>query len=192
MAGSETRREGILIEPYKQLRFGIMFLALNLVFASILFLIFGYYLWDIYRTIAVYFNLNDQQSMVTLGKLAYPASVGLVIIALFIIATLAMSARYTHQIYGPLVSIRRFLAELAEGKTPQPIQLRSSDQLQDLAVQLNQLRGRLFDTNSEINLLTQYVEGIAKQQNPKVPEFKNAKMYAKLIEDLQTIQKKLH
>lgn len=132
-----TRRGGILIEPYKQLRFGVMFLVINLIFSSLVFAVFGYFLWDIYGTLSVYFKLDEAQSVITLAKLGKPAGIGLALIAMFIGATLAMSARYTHQIYGPMVSIRRFLDELIEGKKPAPIKLRSSDQLQELAERLN-------------------------------------------------------
>ncbi|MCB9228801.1 MAG: hypothetical protein H6618_04240 [Deltaproteobacteria bacterium] len=138
-----TRRGAILIEPYKQLRFGIMFLFINLIFSSLLLGVFLYFLWDIYEALSVYFRLDASQTVITMTKLMQPAAVALLLVILFIGATLAMSARYTHQIYGPMVSVRRFLDELLEGRQPHPIRLRASDQLQDLVIRLNEIPEKL-------------------------------------------------
>ena len=85
-----TRRGAILIEPYKQLRFGIMFLVINLIFSTLVFGVFGYFLWDVYGTVSLYFQLDGSESVITLSKLSKPAIIGLVLIVLFIGATLAM------------------------------------------------------------------------------------------------------
>jgi hypothetical protein len=52
-------------------------------------------------------------------------------------ATFYVAVHYTHKIYGPLVSINRFVDELVEGKTPSRLALRDGDELQDLASKLN-------------------------------------------------------
>ena len=144
MLKKKTSRRGmILIEPYKQLRFGLTFLWLNLFFATAIFYIFGSYLWDVYDTLSVYFRLDKDQSEIFFGKLVKPAIIGFLVVLLFIAVTLFTSVRYTHQIYGPLVSIRRFLDEILSGQKPSTIKLRSSDQLQDLVSRLNQMSMRL-------------------------------------------------
>jgi ABC-type multidrug transport system fused ATPase/permease subunit len=135
----KSRRGALLIEPYKQLKFGIMFLMLNIVFAVLVLTVFGYYLWDIYQALIRYFQLDEMQSLVTLEKLQAPFIAGLLLLVLFILATLFFSVYYTHKIYGPLVSIRRFLDQLIRGESPEPIQIRSTDQLQDLVERLNKI-----------------------------------------------------
>lgn len=167
MLFAKTRREGILVEPYKQLRFGITFLIINLFFSFLLLAIFGYFIWDIYATISIYFQLDGAQNLMTLGKLIKPVLLGSVLVGFFIATTLVMSAKYTHQIYGPLVSIRRFLDELSEGRTPSPIALRSSDQLQDLATKLNQLAANKTFINRESKAkLADFVDCLVNKEKP--------------------------
>ena len=80
----KSRRGALLIEPYKQLKFGIMFLLLNLLFAILVLTVFGYYLWDIYQALIRYFQLDEMQSLVTLEKLQAPFLAGVVLLMLFI------------------------------------------------------------------------------------------------------------
>lgn len=135
------RRTQLLIEPYQQLRFGLIFILINFVFSALMCFVFGYFLWDIYEAISEYFKLDPSQQLMTGEKFMRPLLVGLGVVVLFIVTTLVASARYTHQIYGPLVSIRRFLDELLSGKKPDPIKLRKTDQLHDLAERLNKVAG---------------------------------------------------
>lgn len=140
--GMKGRRKGVkslLVEPYKQVKLGLMFLLVNLVFSVLIVTVFGYFLWDIYRTISTYFHLTEQESILTMGKFAWPAIIGGSLIGLFVLTTLLVSIRYTHEIYGPLVSIHRFLDDVLEGRKPHNLQLRESDQLKDLATKLNKV-----------------------------------------------------
>ncbi|MFK7825382.1 MAG: hypothetical protein AB8G05_14605 [Oligoflexales bacterium] len=192
-----TRRGVILIEPYKQLRFGLMFLVINLVFSTLLFGIFGYYLWDIYESLSFYFQLDKNQSVMTLAKIGRPAIIGLILIIFFIATTLFMSARYTHQIYGPMVSILRFLDDLLAGKEPSSIKLRSSDQLQELVSKLNLLTKKYAnqiqqgDNNSKqklIDSIDNILEG-KKVQELNLPE---GDLYSDLAVKINQLAQKLH
>ena len=163
----KKRRSSLLIEPYKQLRFGFMFLAVNMMFSTLIVAVFAHFLWDMYEALSVYFKLDQAQSMVTLEKFAKPASIGTGLVLLFILATLFLSARYTHQIYGPMVSIRRFLDELIAGRSPQPITLRSSDQLQDLVDRLNRV-GAIFRNPSETEkILITHLDALIQGEKPQ-------------------------
>ena len=161
-----SRREGFLIEPYKQLRFGIMFIATNLLFSGLILAVFGYFVTQMYQAQASYFQLDSQQSQEILTKLQQPVIIGAVLVGLFIITTLFLSARYTHQFYGPLVSIRRFLDELRDGGEPHPIRLRSSDQLQDLAERLNSLRSRVGISSSSRDVEA-FLDDVIAGKDPK-------------------------
>ncbi len=147
MNTKKGRRKGfqsLLVEPYKQVKLGLLFLILNFVFAFAIVGVFGYYIWDIYQTISAYFALSQQESILTLQKFMWPFSIGTGLIVIFILATLYVSIRYTHEIYGPLVSIHRYLDDILEGKKPTPLQLRESDQLQDLANKLNLISDKIM------------------------------------------------
>ena len=135
----QIRRSSVLIEPYKQLRFGILFLMINFVFSLLCFSIFYLFLSDVQQTLEVYFKLDAAQIGQIRAKFLQPLLLAAGLFLLFIVVTLYLSVTYTHKFYGPLVSINRFLDELNEGKNPEPIQLRTNDQLQDLAERLNRL-----------------------------------------------------
>ena len=141
----QSRRRGFrswFVEPYRQVRLGLMVLLLNLAFASLIFFVFGYYLWDVYSTLASYFDLSQSQGEQVLDKLLLPLAICGGLVFLFIISTILLTVKYTHQIYGPLVSIHRFLDALIEGESVAPLHLRQSDQLQKLAEKLNKLAGQ--------------------------------------------------
>lgn len=139
VAGRRKGVQSILVEPYRQVRLGLLFVVLNVLFSLIVLSVFGYYVNDIFQSITHYFELSGQDSVITYSKLTVPIVVASVLLVLFIALTIFISVKYTHKIYGPLVSINRFLDEVLEGKKPQPIQLRDGDQLQDLAEKLNRM-----------------------------------------------------
>lgn len=136
------RRRGFVswfVEPYRQVKLGLIFLLLNFLFAGLTIGIFGYYIWDISQTLTAYFQLSSDQSNEILMKFQTPVMAGGILMMVFVISSILVSVRYTHQIYGPLVSIHRFMDEYLEGETVQPLILRESDQLQELAEKLNQM-----------------------------------------------------
>ena len=101
---------------------------------------FHLFLSDVQQTLEVYFKLDAAQIGQIRAKFLQPLLLAAgFLFLLFIVVTLYLSVTYTHKFYGPLVSINRFLDELNEGKNPEPIQLRTNDQLQDLAERLNRL-----------------------------------------------------
>ncbi len=143
---AKGRRRGFVswfVEPYKQVRLGLMFLLVNGVFAALIIGVFGYFVLDMYDAVVTYFKLSGAESQVTMQKFGVPLAIGGALILLFILTTILVSVRYTHEIYGPLVSIHRYLDEVLTGRVPGPIQLRESDQLKDLAGKLNQMAERL-------------------------------------------------
>jgi hypothetical protein len=142
----KSRRRGFkswFVEPYKQVRLGLMFLLVNFVFSALIVSVFGYFLWDIYVAVATYFKLSGSEGAMAVSKFTVPAAICLGLIAVFVITTVMVSVRYTHEIYGPLVSIHRYLDEILTGRTPAPIALRESDQLKDLATKLNSVAERV-------------------------------------------------
>ncbi|MDD9951247.1 MAG: hypothetical protein OXT67_06735 [Zetaproteobacteria bacterium] len=139
MSNNIARRGKILIEPYAQLRFGLVFLMVNLLFSVILLSVFTYYLWDVYVALTSYFTLTNRELVITWQKFQTPFFTSLFVLVIFIVTSLVVSARYTHQIYGPLVSINRFVDQLIAGKVPEKIRLREGDQLGSLVDRLNLL-----------------------------------------------------
>jgi hypothetical protein len=146
MASSKGRRRGFqgwFVDPYKQVRLGLMFLLVNFCFAVLFIGVFGYYVYEMYDAVTTYFQLSGAENTATMHKFAVPLVIGSGLILLFVVTTILVSVRYTHEIYGPLVSIHRYLDDVLSGRTPTPIQLRESDQLKDLATKLNKVAERV-------------------------------------------------
>ena len=148
MLKQKGRRGGVrsmLVEPYFQVKLGLMFILVNLMFSILIFGVMIWFVWDIFGALSTYFHLTGQDAGLAMDKLRAPMIViGLLVLAFFG-TTLRVAVAYTHKIYGPLVSINRFLDEVLEGKKPSRLSLREGDQLQDLAGKLNTLadRGRV-------------------------------------------------
>ncbi len=56
--------------------------------------------------------------------------------------------RVTHRCVGPLVSIKRALDDLAKGKIIEPVKLRKSDLLHDIADPLNKIADQIREFNA--------------------------------------------
>ena len=137
-----SKRRGLkslLIEPYRQVQVGVVFLLLNVLFSTLVLFVFSYYFWDVYSSLTVYFDLSDAQKSEILSKLLIPVYITFGLVFAFLILTVLSSLTYTHKIYGPLVAINRFLDEMLANETPKPLVLRDGDQLHDLAEKLNAL-----------------------------------------------------
>lgn len=167
-----SRRRGFrswFVEPYIQVKLGFLFLVLNFVFAGLILGIFGYYVWDMYQAMAVYFHLSSEQSAEILAKFKVPLIVGCGLVLSFIAFSILIAVRYTHRIYGPLVSIHRFLDELQQGLKITPLVLRESDQLKGLAEKLNRWADQERSGGRKVSNLTpiyRYVDELLAGKEP--------------------------
>jgi hypothetical protein len=159
---------GLFIEPYRQVKLGLMFLAVNFTFAALIFAVFGYYVWDMYTAVSSYFQLTQSQNAMALTKFSIPILVGAALLLLFIATTILISVKYTHEIYGPLVQIHRFLDEFLESKRPGPLHLRESDQLKDLASKLNTMAEIMYTDKRKDTVMPVYrfVDELLAGKNP--------------------------
>lgn len=192
---AKGRRRGFaswFVEPYKQVRLGLMFLLVNGVFAAVFVSVFGYYVLEMYEVMVTYFKLSGQESATTLDKFLVPLAIGTSIIVIFIFTTILVSVRYTHEIYGPLVSIHRFLDDLLAGRTPNPIHLRESDQLQDLANKLNNLSERLMSDQRSGPLVAihRYLDEVLEGKTPAPLKLRENDHFAELASKLTLLVQK--
>jgi methyl-accepting chemotaxis protein len=173
----QGRRRGFksfIVEPYKQVKLGLMFLVVNTIFSMLILGVFGYYVVDLYSAVVAHFRLSGQENQLALAKFSIPMFAASALMLLFVVTTLILSIRYTHQIYGPLVSINRFLDELLAGQKPQLLNLRDSDQLQDLAKKLNEFAEKNASRTPDASGVSKSVQGLSRfldeylaGQNPK-------------------------
>ena len=142
MGSIQGRRGGVrskLVEPYFQIKLGLMFIIVNLLFSVLFAGVVWWVLSDVFAAVKTYFDLTGGDAALTMGKLSTPLIlVGMLVLA-FVATTFYVAVHYTHKIYGPLVSINRFIDEMVEGRSPSKLALRDGDELQDLVLKLNVL-----------------------------------------------------
>lgn len=189
------RRRGYkswFVEPYRQVKLGLMFLLLNLLFAGSILGIFGYYVWDIYRAMAVYFQLNESQSSEILEKFQVPIMVGACLVLVFVILSILLAVRYTHRIYGPLVSIHRYLDDYLQGAPLTPLVLRESDQLQELAEKLNKLAS-MNPTDRRQSVMRpffRFIDDLAEGRVPEPIRLRDGDQFQELADKLNRLSEK--
>lgn len=193
---NKTRRGGFsarLVEPYTQVKLGLMFLMVNLIFSILILSVFGYYTYDIYNTMSAVFKLTPTEGQQILDKFTVPVLAGGVLIVIFVCTTLFVSIHYTHQIYGPLVSIQRFLDELLGGNRPKKLALRSSDQLQELAGKLNGIAETMekSETSGPLIAIHTYLDAIIEGKTPEKLELRKDDPFKSLAEKINKLTSKL-
>lgn len=197
MGMSKGRRRGFVswfVEPYKQVRLGLVFLVLNFIFSILIATVFGYYIYDMYSAVSVYFKLSANENAVAMQKFGVPLGFGCGLIVVFVISTILASVRYTHEIYGPLVSIHRYLDDLLSGLRPAPIQLRESDQLKDLAIKLNSVAERLALENRAGPMISvhRFLDDLLAGKKPTPLKIRDQDQLSELITKLNQLSEQIH
>lgn len=126
-----------LIEPMAQVRMGLRLMMINVAFVVAMGVVIssGYFAQ---YSLLVGTNLNgaDSPLQAVLNRHTIALSV---IFILFILVLMAAVIVYTHRIYGAVVAIQRTINDLNAGRYEKRCNLRSHDELQDLAASLNDL-----------------------------------------------------
>ena len=129
-----------LIEPFKQIKFGIYVIGLSILFVVVTSALFLVAFYEQYQHLMEIFNVTDLKSQMELvtNDIFYLniARIGFTFVA-FIAAMFALVFRITHRYYGPLVSIERFVDEMTEGQYHKRVKIRTKDELQRLTEKLN-------------------------------------------------------
>jgi len=131
-----------LVDPFKQIRMGLYFIILSLIFMIASAVIFYQITYEQYANVMKIFNVVDTTSQWNL--IANDVVIrGLIKVAILLVTysilTFAMSITLTHKVYGPLVSIHNFIDDLKIGDYKKRITIREKDDLKDLVTKLNEL-----------------------------------------------------
>ena len=186
----QGRRRGFIswfVEPYRQVKLGLIFLVLNLIFSLLILSVFGFYFWDVYKALTVYFQLTPDQGAEILAKFKVPAMVAVTLITLFIFTTILASVRYTHEIYGPLVSIHRYLDDMIANNARKPLKLRDSDQLKDLAEKLNQVSSLMHQTKNDWPKIFEFLDHLSDGKTPTPLQPAGSSEFCQLAEKLNSL-----
>lgn len=194
-SSSKGRRRGFqgwFVEPYKQVRLGLMFLLVNFCFSIMIIGLFGYYVFDMYDAVSTYFKLSGDESAMAMQKFGVPVAMGGGLMLLFVLTTILVSVRYTHEIYGPLVSIHRYLDDILNGRAPNPIQLRESDQLKDLANKLNSVAERMSVDQRAGPMVSihRFLDDLNEGKTPQPIKLRDNDHFAELADKLNRLAKK--
>lgn len=128
-----------LVEPFKQIRFGLHVAFVSLSFAAIFSYVFLEAFREQYQQVFELFNVADQTALIENDIFIRNKAKLTLTIAAFIVATLYVVVRRTHRMYGPMISIMRFVAELKKGNYAVRIHVRERDDFQNFVTELNAL-----------------------------------------------------
>lgn len=128
-----------LVEPFKQIRFGLHVVTVCFAFAALVGIVFVHAFREQYQQVVEIFKVIDQNALVE-NTVFYKNSIIMgSVLAAFVVSIVAVVVRRTHRMYGPMVSIERFVDELKKGNYAVRINIRERDDFQSLVTQLNQL-----------------------------------------------------
>jgi signal transduction histidine kinase len=138
-----------LVEPFQQIRFGLHVIAVSLIFTAVFsFLIYSAFS-EQYSQIIDIFNVTETSDLITNDIFVRN---GLVIggaLLGFCMTMMSVVVWRTHKMYGPMVSIARFLGELKKGNYAVRIHIREKDDFQSLVMDLNDLAEKLHLRHEE-------------------------------------------
>jgi HAMP domain-containing protein len=135
-----------LIEPFSQIKFGIYVISASVIFVILVAIMFLVAFYEQYQHLMAIFNITevkDQMELVTNSIFYHNAiKIGALLIG-YVIGMFVLVFRLTHRYYGPLVSIERFVEEIAQGKYGHKVKIRQKDELQRLTGRLNDMSDAL-------------------------------------------------
>ncbi len=135
-----------IVEPFRQLRFGVYAILLSVLFLLAAGWIFYTAFMDQYQQVMGLFNVVDedvQWELVTndIFKKHVWRVAGLFLV--YLVALCWILFKISHRVYGPLISVERFVEELAAGHYQKRLKIRQKDDLQRLTEKLNSLASSL-------------------------------------------------
>ncbi len=130
----------IVIEPFKQIKFGIYVISMTLVFVVFTSLMFLWAFREQYQHVMNIFNVAEmgaQMELITNDIFARNIKIIGSFFVLFTLLEFWIVFKLTHRYYGPLVSIERFVEEMTVGDYSKRVIIRRHDELHRLTGKLN-------------------------------------------------------
>ena len=136
----------ILIEPFRQISFGLYMIVLCLVFMFGAAWLFFDAFSQQYSHVMEVFHVVDPQSQreLVIDDIFITNAIRLFFwFGFFLLTFFVIVFKLTHRYYGPLVSIERFIEQVSQGDYTSRLTIREKDELQNLAKKLNSLAEEL-------------------------------------------------
>ena len=138
--------KSILIEPFKQIKFGFYVIGVSVTFVLICGGMYVYAFMRQYEQVMNIFKIVEpslQYEMLTNEVfIENGIKIGILFIG-YIVVLFAIIFRLTHRYYGPLISVERFVEEITAGKYEKRAKIREKDELQRLVSRLNNMADAL-------------------------------------------------
>lgn len=141
----------LLVEPFKQIKFGIYVMMLSLTFITCSGVLFWTAFMEQYQQLAEIFGVVDENSLWELQfNSVFQSNIYKICFFFlsFLILTYGAVFKLTHRYYGPLVAIYRFLDQMEQGVYSSRVTIRKNDELVELVQKLNSLADKLEKENS--------------------------------------------
>jgi HAMP domain-containing protein len=132
----------LVIEPFKQIKFGLYVFGISVAFVAICGFMFVKAFTEQYQHVMGIFNVVDPNlkwELVT-NDVFYTNAIHIGLLFVTFIAVLfTVVFRLTHRYHGPIVSINRFLDAIVEGDYSKRCKIREKDELHALVEKLNEM-----------------------------------------------------
>ncbi len=152
IARAKRNLKSTLIEPFKQIKFGIYVIGLSIVFVIATAAMFLFAFYQQYQHLMGIFNITDMKTQMELvtNDIFYANAIRIGLLFLvYIVVMFSYVFRMTHRYYGPLVSIERFIDEISAGQYMRRVKIRKGDELQRLCDKLNDMATSLERRHSK-------------------------------------------
>lgn len=129
-----------VIEPFKQIKIGLYVIGLCIFFLLVIGSMFLKAFMEQYAHVMEIFDVVDSSGKwdLILNDVFYSNAIWIgSVFLIFIIVIFIVVFKMTHKIYGPLVSIERFITAITNGHYERRVSIRSGDELGRLVSKLN-------------------------------------------------------
>jgi len=159
-----------LVEPFKQIRFGLHVVFVSLLFSALFAYFFLRAFLEQYQQVFEWFNVVDAESQTAMLDNEVFIRNGYILaatIVAFVLTTLYVVVRRTHRMYGPMISMMRYVAELKKGNYAVRIHIRERDDFHNFVAELNALAEELQARHGvpSISGSEQGMDGLDKRLN---------------------------
>ena len=151
MRAKRSRIRSYLIEPFKQIRFGLHVVGVCFTFLVVLGWMYANAFYEQYEQVFELFQVAEKQDLVNNSVFIKNGTIIGSTLTMFALAIMFVVIRRTHKMYGPMVSIMRFVGELSKGHFAVRINVREKDDFQQLVGSLNNLAEYLHKTHGAGN-----------------------------------------
>lgn len=128
-----------LVEPFKQIRFGLHVVFVSLSFSAIFAYVFVQAFQEQYQHVFELYNAAEMADLFKTDVFERNRDKLAISIIAFVVTTLYVVIRRTHRMYGPMISMMRFVSELKKGNYAVRIHVRERDDFHNFVSELNAL-----------------------------------------------------